>query len=96
MKGHVLSFVLCNTLVFLGFSVLWAWQYHLNAHLSDNIDAMVVPWMWFVSFFAASFFTLKGHYLKASLLSFVSAIMFSFVLLIFVNVVLAAIFDPWF
>jgi len=96
IKGCIISFAICNALVFAGFSVLWTWQYHLNSDLSDKIDRVVVPWMWFVGIFVVSFSTLKGHFLKAGLLSFVSAIVFSFVLLIFVNIVLAAIFDPWF
>jgi hypothetical protein len=95
-KLRVTSFIICNAFVFAGFSVLWAWQYHLNADLSDKIDRVVAPWLWFVSFFVASFFTLKRHFLKAGLPSFISAILFSFVLFIFVNVVLVAIFDRWF
>jgi hypothetical protein len=89
-------FALCNAFVFAVFSVLWVKQYHMPSSSSDAIDEIVVPWGWLACFFIASFSTLRGRMRRSALISAASAIVFASALFLFVHIVLAPIYDPWF
>jgi hypothetical protein len=93
---RLLGFVLGNAAVFLFFSLLWIWQYHINSSISDRIDAVVAPWGWLAGFFAATFFALRGVTSTVRLL-FVSlgfSVLLSLVLFFVIHLVLAPHFDP--
>ena len=92
MWMRVMRFALCNALVFAAFSALWVAEYHVSN--SDKIDHIVVPWLWLACFFIASFCTLRVRMLQSVLISFVSALVFAGILLLFVHIVLAPMFDP--
>jgi hypothetical protein len=87
-------FWLWNGLVFAVFAVLWAAEYRMPGNLSDQIDRVVVPWLWLVSWFTASFCTLRGQNVTRILMSIACTIILTLVLLVFVHLALAPIFDP--
>src|SRR5262249_43372253 len=81
---RVASFALGNALLFAGFSVLWVKQYHMAPHASDAIDCVVVPWLWLVGFFAASFYSIRRPMGFTILVSLASAIAFAGILFLFI------------
>jgi hypothetical protein len=91
---RIASFALCNGLVFIVFSVLWVKEYHMSN--SDEIDHIVVPWLWLVCFFTASLCTLRSRVLPLVLISVASAVVFAGVLFVFIHIVLVPMFDPMF
>jgi hypothetical protein len=93
-----LAFVLANGCVAVTFSVLWIWQYHIDSNLSDHIDEIVVPWVWIICFFTASFLPLRGaaSQKKALIASIGFSLLFSFLLFLTVHFVIVPFFDPHF
>jgi hypothetical protein len=85
-----------NAFVFIAFSILWVWQYHINIALSDKIDHVVVPWLWLLLFFIASFLTLGKFSIMTVIKSLVCGLVLAFYLWDFIHAVLVPIFDPWF
>ena len=92
--ARLMYFVLANVAVFFVFSFLWVWEYHMGATLSDRIDAIVVPWIWLIAFFVASYLTLRKLTSKALPIAVLNSVVASFVLLVFVHIALAPFFDP--
>lgn len=88
------TFAMCNGLVFVAFSVLWVKEYHMTN--SDQIDHIVVPWLWLGSFFCASLCAVRSIILRSLVISLTSAVILSGALLLFVHIILAPIFGPWF
>jgi hypothetical protein len=98
-KGTLFSlaaFTLANALVFICFAVLWIWEYHINANLSDSIDHVVVPFGWLAGFFIASFVPLRRFFPKIMgiLISIGSSVVLSGILFLVVRLILAPFYDP--
>ena len=97
---HTAKFLLANASVAFVFSVLWVWEYHWAADLNqiNQIDRIVVPWLWLASFFAASFLCLRGAFSKrwATAVSAVCAVTYSFLLWVLISFALVPAFDPHF
>ncbi len=91
-----IRFLLANAVVFIGFSFLWARQYHMMGNTSDVIDTIVVPWAWIIGFFAASFVTLRKQTKNALLVSIVCTVFATTALWIFILIVIIPLYDPMF
>jgi hypothetical protein len=75
---RLLAFALSNAGLAVVFCILWVWQYHIDPTLSDQIDDIVVPVVWFGSFFAASYLCMRGPISKVTVISLMCAFFFSF------------------
>lgn len=93
-RVRLVTFALCNGLVFAAFAVLWAVEYKMPN--PDKIDEIVVPWIWLICFFVASLCALGRPIVRSIWISIASAVLFSAVLLFFCQVILIPLFDPWF
>jgi hypothetical protein len=92
----LMVFPVANAIVGIGFGTLWVMEYRIPDPLADRIDLIVVPWLWLVCFFTASFLSLRGINPKPLSASVFFAIVFSVFLGLIVTFVLTPLFDPWF
>ena len=90
------AFIFSNVGLAITFCLLWIWQYRINFKLSDDIDLIVVPWLWLAGFFTASFLSIRRSVSRPIVVSIFSAIAFSLFLWLTTHIILAPFFDPMF